>query len=625
MRTACAASSKPSAWPCPPVRARERPTATATRPFRGARPSRAASCDSSRTRSSAIASRPRTAQADPGTHRAPAVRTRASAASGSPAAGSASNTTATCCSASSMPRRRARATSTASGSSPSTSASRKSRSALRPATWSISRPFRITCAAVAAIAPSTSSSAGVAAWRPALSRTPTSSPPAWIGAATPVVASATPASSSPWPRLGQHPHPAGERIEQRGVGHPLDAPPGAGDGADAEAAAGVAGREQHRVGAEQRAGRVRQPVQRAAAGCRRAQVVDRRGEGADGVELAPALGVQLRRLDRGGHQRGDRRHQRQVVLGELVRRLGVQGDHSDEPVGRRDQRVGERRLEPLVVQFGDQQVARIVAGVVAHDGGRPVERRPAREAGADLQRVDADPLLVALRACPHTQSLGVRIEQVDERPAEPVNCANRRTASPRISSTSSDEVMRRTSDSTASVSARRSASRLRSAVEAETGACTLHSIDERLERIDRHAHLGAFWRIEVQPPTSEGPLTGRVVAFEDCFSVAGMDRDSGAPFLRERCTVDATTVRRHRAAGATIVGKLSMHQLAWGMMGQTPGRPARAQPARRVADPGRLLVRARRPRSPPGSSTWRPAPTPAARCGCRRRPAASSA
>ena len=245
------------------------------------------------------------------------------------------------------------------------SASRKSRSALRPATWSISRPFRITCAAVAAIAPSTSSSAGAAAWRPALSRTPTSSPPAWIGAATPGGGVGDAGQQLAVAGLGQHPHPAGERIEQRGVGHPFGPAPGAGDRADAVAAARVAGREQHRVGAEQRAGRVRQPVQRAAPGRGRAEVVDRRGQGADRVELPPSLGVQLRRLDRGRDQGGDRRHQREVVLGELVRRLGVQGDHSDEPVGRRDQRVGEGRLEPLVVQLGDQQVARIVAGVVA--------------------------------------------------------------------------------------------------------------------------------------------------------------------------------------------------------------------------------------------------------------------
>jgi hypothetical protein len=98
-----------------------------------------------------------------------------------------------------------------------------------------------------------------------------------------------------------------------------------------------------------------------------------------------------------------------------VRRLGVQRDHSDEAIGRRDQRVREGRLEPLVVQLRHQQVTRVVARVVPNDGRRPVQRRPAGESRADLQRVDADPLLVALGARPHTQSLGVRIEQVDER------------------------------------------------------------------------------------------------------------------------------------------------------------------------------------------------------------------
>jgi aspartyl-tRNA(Asn)/glutamyl-tRNA(Gln) amidotransferase subunit A len=112
----------------------------------------------------------------------------------------------------------------------------------------------------------------------------------------------------------------------------------------------------------------------------------------------------------------------------------------------------------------------------------------------------------------------------------------------------------------------------------------VHSIDERLERIDRHADLGAFWRIDVQEPATDGPLTGKLVAFKDCFAVAGYERDSGVPFLHEHCTEDAPSVRRHREAGATIVGKLSMHQLAWGMMGQTPGRP----PVRNPHDPSRI-------------------------------------
>ena len=112
----------------------------------------------------------------------------------------------------------------------------------------------------------------------------------------------------------------------------------------------------------------------------------------------------------------------------------------------------------------------------------------------------------------------------------------------------------------------------------------MHSIDERLERIDRHADLGAFWRVGVQEPTADGPLSGRLVAFKDCFAVAGFERDSGVPFLHEHSAADAPSVRRHREAGATIVGKLAMHQLAWGMMGQTPGRP----PVRNPHDPTRI-------------------------------------
>jgi aspartyl-tRNA(Asn)/glutamyl-tRNA(Gln) amidotransferase subunit A len=66
--------------------------------------------------------------------------------------------------------------------------------------------------------------------------------------------------------------------------------------------------------------------------------------------------------------------------------------------------------------------------------------------------------------------------------------------------------------------------------------------------------------------------------------VAGMPRTSGAAFLAEVPERDATVVRRFREAGATTVGKLSMHQLAWGMMGQTPGRPA----VRNPHDPARI-------------------------------------
>ena len=419
IRTACAASSNPSAWPWPPVRARDRPTATATlprgRPLQPRRQLRVVADAQQRQRLQARARR----RPSRGTPPATPSRTRASAASGSPAAGSASSTTATCCSDSSIRSRRARATSTASGSSPPASASRKSRSAFRPATWSISRPFRITWPAVAAIASEHVEQRGrgrLAAGADEHADQLAAGPDRRRDAGGGVRHAG---QDVPVPRLREQPHPARERFEQRGVGDPLRAPPRPRHGADAEPAARVPRREQHRVGLEQRPGGLREAVQRPPPGCGRAEVVDGGGERPHGVELAAALRVQLRRLHRGGHERRERRHQREVVLGELVRRLGVQGDHSHQPLGRRDQRVREHRLEPLVVQLRHQQVARIVLRVLAHDRRRAVERGPPGQARADLQRVHADPLLVSLRARPHTQSLGVGLEQVDERAGRP--------------------------------------------------------------------------------------------------------------------------------------------------------------------------------------------------------------
>ncbi|MEJ0068037.1 MAG: amidase family protein [Pseudomonadota bacterium] len=79
--------------------------------------------------------------------------------------------------------------------------------------------------------------------------------------------------------------------------------------------------------------------------------------------------------------------------------------------------------------------------------------------------------------------------------------------------------------------------------------------------------------------------------------------------------VDAEVVRRLRAAGAVILGKLNMHEGALGATNDNPhfGRATnRIAPASRPA--GRAAARAWR--SPPGCALPRSAPTPAARCGC---------
>jgi Asp-tRNA(Asn)/Glu-tRNA(Gln) amidotransferase A subunit family amidase len=132
--------------------------------------------------------------------------------------------------------------------------------------------------------------------------------------------------------------------------------------------------------------------------------------------------------------------------------------------------------------------------------------------------------------------------------------------------------------------------------------------------------LGAFWHVELQAG-GNGPLAGRTVAWKDCVAVAGMPRSSGAPFLAEVCERDATVAARFRAAGAATLGKLAMHQLAWGMMGQTPGRP----PVRNPHDPTRIpggsssgsavAVAAGLVDFAPGTDTGGSIRAPAAMCG----------
>ena len=123
-------------------------------------------------------------------------------------------------------------------------------------------------------------------------------------------------------------------------------------------------------------------------------------------------------------------------------------------------------------------------------------------------------------------------------------------------------------------------------------------IAERVERALASAaeleHLGAVW--ELDPETAReraraqesagargedlGPLAGTVCAWKDCFDVAGLHTTGGAPWRAGAppATTSATVVQRLEAAGAISIGKLAMTQLAWGMMGQTPGRPVCRNP-----------------------------------------------
>jgi len=65
-----------------------------------------------------------------------------------------------------------------------------------------------------------------------------------------------------------------------------------------------------------------------------------------------------------------------------------------------------------------------------------------------------------------------------------------------------------------------------------------------------------------------GPLHGIPIALKDLLDTAGVRTTAGSNQYRERVpTVDAEAVRRLKDAGAVILGKLNMHEFAFGMSG----------------------------------------------------------
>jgi len=104
---------------------------------------------------------------------------------------------------------------------------------------------------------------------------------------------------------------------------------------------------------------------------------------------------------------------------------------------------------------------------------------------------------------------------------------------------------------------------------------------ERIETLD--GGIGAFWTVDadgaleqagqadtaLQAGRQLGALHGLPVAIKDNIDTAGLRTTNGAAFLAGRVPdADAEVTRRLRDAGAVILGKLAMHELAFGATSQ---------------------------------------------------------
>jgi Asp-tRNA(Asn)/Glu-tRNA(Gln) amidotransferase A subunit family amidase len=76
-----------------------------------------------------------------------------------------------------------------------------------------------------------------------------------------------------------------------------------------------------------------------------------------------------------------------------------------------------------------------------------------------------------------------------------------------------------------------------------------------------------------------GPLAGVPVAVKDNYDVLGLPTQLGLPDAAHVAYADADAVSALRRAGAIVIGKTAMDQLAWTMAGDAPGYPPLPNPA----------------------------------------------
>ena len=120
---------------------------------------------------------------------------------------------------------------------------------------------------------------------------------------------------------------------------------------------------------------------------------------------------------------------------------------------------------------------------------------------------------------------------------------------------------------------------------------------DRIARLDEH--LNCFITLtpelalerarqaetEIQGGGWRGPLHGIPLALKDLYETAGVRTTAGSKFLADYVPeTDATTVQRLKAAGAVLLGKLNLHEIALGATNNNPHYGA----CRNPWDPARI-------------------------------------
>ena len=114
------------------------------------------------------------------------------------------------------------------------------------------------------------------------------------------------------------------------------------------------------------------------------------------------------------------------------------------------------------------------------------------------------------------------------------------------------------------------------------------AVKEHLEQIDRHdQRIHAYVHVDRHARSSPGPLGGMTLAVKDNLPVAGMPWTDGSAVWRERIADrDTVSVARARAAGAAILGKTNLPELAAAVGTTNAIFPATNNPWREGVTPG---------------------------------------